>query len=143
MTSKTTQQPDLMAIVTELTELENERRWAKERVDRATKRIEELTPAVLAAFDAAGMKRLTMNGLTVSPRCDRYLKYVNGSNTADVTEALADMPDMSYLVKPSYNGNALKSAVLEIVDAGGDIPSMLASLIEISEQFKVSFRAAE
>lgn len=129
-----------MKLVREFVALEHARREHEKALKVIQKKMAQLQPHVAEFMGAFNMDKLTLDGYTVFPSRNRYIRRRENISTDDVAQTLRDMDDWSYLVRESYNASSLRSAVLEVLDSGADLPSQLLSVIEVEEVASIRFR---
>lgn len=117
--------------------LEHWKRELEDLLDICKKEAENVGKLLLEDFVTNGMDRITIDGLTIHTRTDRYVNKVSELTQIQICEILKKH-GLSYLVSEGYNAQKLKSWVLDKLDdkenGGMDaIPEEIRAALKIGE----------
>ena len=103
---------DGLALARELVRVDGERRELNDRLKVVNEEVRQLKKLVFAAFEAAGVKRVTVDGMTCYVQHRIAAKLADGADRDSATVALEQWrPE---LVSKGYNTNTLSAYIREL-----------------------------
>ena len=130
---------DTMTLAGEYVELQLRLRDTKSESDMLDRRAKALEPVLLERMNIEGCQNINVRGMTLYRKTDRYVSKAKGVETEEVVAALFDI-GMGWLVNDSYNAMKLKSAIMEKIDAGEELPEQIKPLLNIGEVHRLGAR---
>lgn len=123
---------DTLSLASEYAELQLRLRDSKSESDMLEARAKAIEPRLMERMNIEGCQNLSVKGLTIFRKTNRYVSKAKGVETEELVAALKDC-GMGWLVKDAYNAMQLKSAVIEKIEAGEELPEGIKNLISIGE----------
>jgi len=120
--------------------LEQRRRQLEAEVDQIKAEAAELEQRLLPQFEQSGMERVLIDGLTVYIERKLWAKARDGDKPA-VCSALKRC-NLGDYVEETFNTNSLSAYVRELDREGRHLPPTLASVLDVSEVFKLRTRSS-
>lgn len=130
---------DRSPILKRFVRLEQLRRRLEETLDAVKARIEPLKNEVYEHFAETGVQNARCDGLTVYLKTTRFVSKRKEYTMEQVCECLR-AHGFGYLVSDGYNAAALKSAIVEKLVEGVELPEPLKGMLNIGETTEVATR---
>lgn len=130
---------DTMTLAGEFADIMLRIRDTKTETEMLEKRAKAIEPKLMERMNVEGCQNLNVRGLTIFRKTNRYVSKAKGVETDDLVAALKDC-GMGWLVKDAYNAMQLKSAVLEKIEAGEELPQQVKGLLSIGENYTLGTR---
>ena len=118
--------------------LEERRKQLEDEVDGIKAEAAELESALMPQFEQAGIERVSIDGRTVYIERKLWAKAKDGDKPA-VCKALKRCRLGDY-VEETFNTNSLSAYVRELDREGKPLSPALASVLDVSEVFKLRTR---
>ncbi len=118
--------------------LEERRRQLEAEIETVKAQTSELEQALLPQFEQSGMERVSIDGRTVYIERKLWAKAKDGDKPA-VCKALKRCRLGDY-VEETFNTNSLSAYVRELDREGRPLPPSLATVLDVSEVFKLRTR---
>lgn len=119
-------------MVAERVRLDKRRRELEAELEGISVACKALDGPILDIFADKQVQRMTVAGMTVYARTDRFVNKRKDVATADMLDALRKA-GLGDLCSETYQAAAVKSRVLEWLDAGEPVPRELADCLNVSE----------
>lgn len=123
-------------------------RWLKAHIEALDARLKaakgeyaELGKDTVREMAVEGMTSTTINGWTGFFAPKRHIERKPGVESDQVIEAMRTA-GLGHMVKPGYNGNTLKSYLVELENDGLPVPPALADVVELVTDYEIRFTRA-
>lgn len=128
----TTEVGRYVALRRRVKELEAQAAGVKEEADALEQRL-------LEEFALESVDRITVDGMTVYLRTQRFAALAEGASKDALMDALDGHPHSRGLVNRGFNWNSVNSFVRELVGTDGDdpLPEYLRGLVRVTETHRL------
>jgi hypothetical protein len=118
-------------------EIHRKKRALEKELDDVKQAASDLESTLAELMAANGVQNVSMaDGSGLHVRSDRYVNKKAGISQDAVCGVLESL-ELGYMVALGYNASSLKSRVREWQDAGEEVPTALADLLNIGEVQRV------
>ncbi|MFO1163533.1 MAG: hypothetical protein U1E60_32185 [Reyranellaceae bacterium] len=129
-------------LVKRMIRFRKEREAAEAKAAKAKAQMDALEPSVLEWFQQQGIGSIKVDGVTVHIRRELWASV--GDQGLDFLRDALDVAgiDSTTIISERANTQTLSALVREFDKAGNPLPNSLAAAVNVSEKFKLGFRAS-
>ena len=123
--------------------LEAEKTRIKVDLENTENQLAVVRKKLAAEMFTEKIQSTNIDGHTVYLKTNRWIKWSDGYPQQEDRAGALKLTELGWIVQEAINHNRLRSAVLEILDSGRELPPELSQLVEVEKQLTVESRKAQ